>query len=600
MRFQTIDEPNADEVDPGRGTYARAINNKGEIVGEYSTNIDYLGFADIGGSFLTVSGPLIAESSGALGVNDLGQVVGQYQDSFFHTHGFLFSGGIYTTLNDPNANNQTIASGINAAGQIVGWYTDAAFHSHGFKYSSGIYTDIDVPGANNYTAATAINASGQIVGYFQDGSGTHGFLDVNGSFTTLDDPLATNGTYATGINDQGQIVGCYGNNVGTGAHGFRYSNGVYTTIDLSDTTGTHPFGINNAGQIVGYYIVAGLASPHGFIAQPNNNSDFNGNGMSDVLWRGSNGALINWSMSGSAIAGSGYVTCQGSIVAPDASWTIAGTSDFNGDGSTDVLWRQNAGSLVMWQVNGSTVTSSSAVTYQGNAVAPDASWTVAGTADFNGDGKADILWRQGSGALSLWQMDGSSISASSAVTCQGNMVAPDASWNVAGIADFNGDAKTDILWRNTSGALALWQMNGASVSSSGMVTYQGNTIAPDASWTVAGVGDFNGDGSADLLWRSAGGALALWQMNGSAVTGSGAITCQGNVVAPDASWKVVEIGDFNGDGNSDILWRNANGSMAEWLMNGSQITASLVPSSQGNPTAPDSSWIVQAKPTNFG
>jgi hypothetical protein len=169
-----------------------------------------------------------------------------------------------------------------------------------------------------------------------------------------------------------------------------------------------------------------------------------------------------------------------------------------------------------------------------------------------------------------------------------------------GAGDFNGDGKADLLWRNANGALALWQMNGATLGSSSTVTYQGNAIAPDASWSIAGVGDFNSNGSADILWRQSGGALAIWLMNGSTVQSSAAITCQGNVVAPDASWKVVEIGDFNGDGNSDILWRNDNGTMAEWLMNGSQISASLVPSSQGSPAAPDSSWTVQAKPTNFG
>jgi probable HAF family extracellular repeat protein len=473
-----------------------------------------------------------------------------------------------------------------------------SLHSHGFKYSSGTYTDIDVPGANNFTAATAINAAGQIVGYFQDGSGTHGFLDVNGTFTTLNDPLATNGTAATGINDQGQIVGYYNDNVG--AHSFRYSGGVYTTIDFPGTNATRAYGINNAGQIVGTYTVPGLAVSHGFIAQPNNNSDFNGNGTSDVLWRSSNGALIDWSMNGATISGSGYVTYQGNQIAPDASWSIADTSDFNGDGSTDVLWRQSSGSLALWSMNGSTVTSSNAVTSQGNAVAPDASWSVAGTGDFGGDGEADILWRQSTGALVLWQMNGASISSSNAVTYQGNTVAPDASWSVAGVADFNGDAKADLLWRNANGAVALWQMNGATLSSSSTVTYQGNAIAPDASWSVASIGDFNCDGSADILWRQSGGSLAIWLMNGSTVGSSGAITCQGNVVAPDASWKVVEIGDFNDDGNSDILWRNANGSMAEWLMNGSQINASLVPSSQGNPAAPDDSWTVQAKPTNFG
>ncbi len=127
------------------------------------------------------------------------------------------------------------------------------------------------------------------------------------------------------------------------------------------------------------------------------NSDFNGNGTSDVLWRSSNGALIDWSMSGSAISGSGCVTYQGNQIAPDASWSIASTSDFDGNGSTDVLWRQNSGALALWSMNGSTVTSSHAVISQGNAVAPDASWSVAGTGDFGGDGKADILWRQSSG-----------------------------------------------------------------------------------------------------------------------------------------------------------------------------------------------------------
>ena len=41
------------------------------------------------------------------------------------------------------------------------------------------------------------------------------------------------------------------------------------------------------------------------------------------------------------------------------------------------------------------------------------------------------------------------------------------------------------------------------------------------------------------------------------------------------SWAVVGTGDFNGDGKSDILWRNTNGTVAIWEMNGGQVLASV-------------------------
>ncbi len=80
---------------------------------------------------------------------------------------------------------------------------------------------------------------------------------------------------------------------------------------------------------------------------------------------------------------------------------------------------------------------------------------------------------------------------------------------------------------------------------------------------------------------------------------SGAITFNGSAVTQNATWHVVEIGDFNGDSNSDILWRNDNGTMAEWLMNGTTITQSVTPSSGALPISPDATWTTQAKPT-FG
>jgi hypothetical protein len=69
---------------------------------------------------------------------------------------------------------------------------------------------------------------------------------------------------------------------------------------------------------------------------------------------------------------------------------------------------------------------------------------------------------------------------------------------------------------------------------------------------------------------------------------------------PDASWSLIEIGDFNGDGKSDAMWRQSTtGALSEWLMNGSQITASNAVTFQAGQPMPDASWQIQGKPTNF-
>ena len=85
------------------------------------------------------------------------------------------------------------------------------------------------------------------------------------------------------------------------------------------------------------------------------------------------------------------------------------------------------------------------------------------------------------------------------------------SWSVVGQRDFNGDGKTDLLWRNTNGDLAIWLMNGTQVSSG---VDLGNV---PTSWTVAGTGDFNGDGKGDILWRDTSGNVAIWLMNGTSI-----------------------------------------------------------------------------------
>jgi probable HAF family extracellular repeat protein len=118
----------------------------------------------------------------------------------------------FTTLDDPLATIGPWPNGINDAGQIVGDYQaqiGGSVSNHGFLYSSGSYTTLDVP-LSNGTFAQGINDNGEIVGFYSDLSDHfHGFLYSGGSYTTIDDPLSPQNSFAVGINDKDQIVGAY-------------------------------------------------------------------------------------------------------------------------------------------------------------------------------------------------------------------------------------------------------------------------------------------------------------------------------------------------------------------------------------------------------
>src|SRR5579884_2197670 len=222
------------------------------------------------------------QGTNIVGINNQGQMVGEYWDSTSHIYGFLLNNGVYTTLDVPNATAEvgygnTFASGINDKGQIVGYYFDSAGGAHGFLLSQGVYTTLDDPNAGSGTYALGINNQGQIVGtYFDSAGGAHGFLLNKGVYTTLDDPNAGSsiygsGTLAGGINDKGQIVGQYYDSTG-GVYGFLLSKGVYTTLHDPNAVaeaglGTYAAGINNQGLIVGGYLDSNGAE-NGFLLIP--------------------------------------------------------------------------------------------------------------------------------------------------------------------------------------------------------------------------------------------------------------------------------------------------------------------------------------------
>ncbi len=179
----------------------------------------------------------------------------------------------------------------------------------------------------------------------------------------------------------------------------------------------------------------------------------------------------------------------------------------------------------------------------------------------------DILWRNtaGNGENALWAMDGTTHTGTQWIDG-----VPDQAWTIVGRADFNGDGQEDILWRHISGIgeNLVWYMSGTTHVGNGWIISMG-----DQSWKMVGIGDFNGDKKPDILWRnSTTGENVVWYMDGSTLTGSVWL----DPIA-DQSWVVAGTGDFNNDGRPDILWRNTAGAGENvvWLMNGITRTGSV-------------------------
>src|SRR6476620_10101393 len=76
-------------------------------------------------------------------------------------------------------------------------------------------------------------------------------------------------------------------------------------------------------------------------------------------------------------------------------------------------------------------------------------------------------------------------------------------------------------------------------------------LALPAQASVA-AGDFDGDGRSDVFWRnSSTGANAIWKSANVA-------TRQSVASVSNLHWAIVGQGDFDGDGRVDVFWRNSD------------------------------------------
>ena len=319
----------------------------------------------------------------------------------------------------------------------------------------------------------------------------------------------------------------------------------------------------------------------------------------------------------------------------------AATFDLNGDGRSDIVIRNTAtGANRVIFMNGTQVTSDAPL-----PPLTDRDYVMAALADFNLDNRADLLWRhQSSGERFYWAMNGANVSGTVAL---GQNV--DTDWRIAGTGSLGGDARPDVVWRHeATGEHILWVMTASGPSARdpagrdrpGLAhrrhrererrRLRGHLLAPpgrteprcgswatarsssrstmtprDPLWQFVGVGDFDLNGAADILWRHPlSGKGIIWLMNGTAILDRS----DELFITHGGEWQPEMIADYNGDNKSDILWRHqVTGQMQVWLMDGKvRIASGSIPSPgpgftlAGKPQPPASATVFLATLTPEG
>jgi hypothetical protein len=241
-----------------------------------------------------------------------------------------------------------------------------------------------------------------------------------------------------------------------------------------------------------------------------------------------------------------------------AKFLLLGSIDIDGNGKADLVWRDSVtGVNTIWYQDGATTTGTATI-----QTITDQTWQIAGVGDLDGDAKADFVWRnRQSGATTVWFMDAATMLGWGYID-----TIPDSNWQIATLADLNGDGRMDIIWRNiATGANTVWFMNGPT-----RVGWSYLQTVSDIRWQIVGSGDFNGDVKADLvLWNASTGQAVVTFMNGTTPTGQAVLGAK-----PDTNWQLAMVSDVNGDGKVDLVWRNyATGANEVWFTDGTTCTS---------------------------
>jgi hypothetical protein len=260
--------------------------------------------------------------------------------------------------------------------------------------------------------------------------------------------------------------------------------------------------------------------------------DFTGDGAGDLVIKSGSDVRI-WAMQG------GHVTAEIQLPAAPSGAGVVGTGDYDGNGVADLLWENTStGALTLWLLNGGAVAATGALDRSSLPAAEE--WHVGGSADFNGDGKDDLmLFSREKGEVEVWTFAGA------AVASRTRQAGHKGAWSVASVQDIDGDGKAEIVWVDEfKRALELRDPSAAAPVALGALA---------SGWRPRGGADFAGDGSAELVMQqTTSGAAQAWALDDAGLLGSS------NLPNAQGLGTFAGSGDFDGDGRDDVAWSDAS------------------------------------------
>ncbi|NJR70607.1 MAG: hypothetical protein HC771_19690 [Synechococcales cyanobacterium CRU_2_2] len=268
------------------------------------------------------------------------------------------------------------------------------------------------------------------------------------------------------------------------------------------------------------------------------------------------------------------------------------SNDANGDLTTDLVFRNTATGQSALSLSGATTPTATSF---GPAIR-DAKWEIQAVGNFNKDGLSDFVWRNtATGQNVIWL--GGGVEGSNALVNGAVALDPvtDRKWEIAGAGDFNNDTISDLLWYNkTDNQLSVWYTDATNPAT----TASRATIATSqdaAGLTLEATGDFDGNGDWDLLWSNQAGALSIWFMDGVQRVGQATPVLGTNEqpIAKPQGFYIAGTGNFDTGATSDIAFISSNGASTQtWLMDGDQLSAAPLSSSTPSTLAGTSVYAV--------